>query len=491
MACALAGYAFGDQLQDSLRDESFALLQALAAGMLLHVITSHTLTLSGEEGEGDSCGSAHTESAGASSCGNTEPADGHCHQEAEPIQGCASQEPVSAHCHSETLANDGCEDTSCHAPNEGIDVWASIGAVLGGVTVAAALVLGGGHEHGHETHGLGAIFLSLALQSAPALLIAYVLAGLLTAFITPAKLRWLGGGPRGVQALKGVGFGLPLPICSCGVLPLYETLARRGVPGTAAIAFLVATPELGLDAVLLSFPLLGAELTIARVAAAFLVAMLVALVVGSVIGAKTQSVDEDAEVDTRSMKERVSSGLRFGLIDLFDSTMPWVLAGLLIAAWVQPILGAAAIDSLSPYIQVPLFALLGIPLYVCAAGATPIAAVAIMGGVSPGAGIAFLLAGPATNVTTFGILSRLHNARVAFTFGLTMTLGAIGAGLSVDLAGVTFAGSMDGDMSHGSMGGEWWQMVSLGGLAALMGWSLLRKGPRGVVAQISQPTTSH
>jgi uncharacterized membrane protein YraQ (UPF0718 family) len=473
VVCALGGFAYGESLQSSFSEESFALLQALAAGMLLHVITSHTLKLNAPAADdgGDHCGHTPPKAAEASHC----PSE----KAAEP----------AAHCHAEPKASDSGED-HCHKETSGIDVWSSFGAFIGGTAVAGTLILGGGHEHGQEVHGLGDTFLSLALQSAPALLIAYVLAGLLTAFVTPARLQWLGGGGQGAQALKGVTFGLPLPICSCGVLPLYETLVRRGVPSTAAVAFLVATPELGLDAILLSVPLLGADLTLARVGAAFVVALGVALLVGRVIGPTKAPLEHEEEEAVGSVQERLVRGLRFGLLELFDSTMPWVLAGLLIAAWVEPVLGETAIHTISPYIQVPLFALIGIPLYVCAAGATPIAAIAIMGGVSPGAGIAFLLAGPATNVTTFGILSRLHSRRSAALFGLTMTLGAIGAGLAVDMAGVTFAGELQGH-GHGGADTSWGQMLSLGGLAALFVGSLLRNGPRGIVAQISQPSSSH
>ena len=478
VAFAVLGFVLGDGLQDSFSEEAFAHLQALAAGMLLHVLFTHPL---GEKQEGHQHTHAHSHSTGECEHTSATRTEKSCHAEPTPANSChsAPATPSEDHCHGET---------------QGIDAWSTAGALLGAVAVAATLVLGGGHAHGEEVHGVGNTFLSLALQSAPALLIAYVLAGLLTAFVTPARLQWLSGGSVGTQALKGVGFGLPLPICSCGVLPLYETLVKRGVPGTAAVAFLVATPELGLDAVLLSIPLLGAELTMARVLAAFLVATVVALLVGRAIGASRLPVDHEEAQPAESMGSRIRSGLRFGLIELFDSTMPWVLAGLLIAAWVEPVLGATSIHTVSPYIQVPLFALIGIPLYVCAAGATPIAAVAIMGGVSPGAGIAFLLAGPATNITTFGILSRLHNKRAALIFGLAMTVGAIGAGLSVDLAGVTFGGeSHGGGHAHGDAahGGSIIELLSLGGLAMLLGWSLLRKGPRGIVAQIGQPSSSH
>ena len=169
----------------------------------------------------------------------------------------------------------------CHHVGETHGSWTTLGAVSGAFLVIPSLVHTA-HGHGHsveDTRFIDTLF-TLLVESAPALLIAYVLAGLVRAFFSPATAQWLGRGSRTTQAGKGVLFGLPLPICSCGVLPVYESLVRRGVPATAAMGFLVATPELGIDAILISLPLLGADMTIARLIAAFCVALLAALIVG-------------------------------------------------------------------------------------------------------------------------------------------------------------------------------------------------------------------
>ena len=81
-------------------------------------------------------------------------------------------------------------------------------------------------------------------------------------------MRWMREGGAARRAMKGVAFGLPLPLCSCGVVPVYQSLIRRGTPAAAAVSFLVATPELGLDAILISLPMLGADVAIARPSAA-------------------------------------------------------------------------------------------------------------------------------------------------------------------------------------------------------------------------------
>ena len=135
-----------------------------------------------------------------------------------------------------------------------------------------------------------------------------------------------------------------------------------------------------------------------------------------------------------------------------------------------------------PAVEVGLFALLGIPTYVCASGATPLVAVLIFKGASPGAALAFLLTGPATNLTPFGVLSRLHGVRVALWFGLGIMALALALGYAVNLAlDLPPALAVDEVGGHG-----WWSLegVSLCALCALCALSLLRRGPRAFVGEI-------
>ncbi len=141
-------------------------------------------------------------------------------------------------------------------------LYDGLGACLGIALVAVMLQVGEAHTHGAAQghgpeHEILATFLSLASQSAPALLLAYFGAGLIHAFLPQASVSWMSRGSSASRAMRGVVFGLPLPICSCGVIPLYRSLILRGVPAAAAMAFLVAPPESGIDAVMLSTSLLG------------------------------------------------------------------------------------------------------------------------------------------------------------------------------------------------------------------------------------------
>ncbi len=356
---------------------------------------------------------------------------------------------------------------------------ATIGAAFG---VALLVFLHRSHE-GQDAH-FWELLLDLTMESAPALLIGYAAAGLVQAFLPKATVAWMGRGSSASQAARGVAFGLPLPICSCGVVPVYRSLVVQGAPPAAAMAFLVATPELGLDAVLLSLPLLGAELTVIRVAGAAFVALAVGALVGRFATTRgTNGADNlpPAGKAEGTVVQRLRQAAEAGFGEVVDHTAPWILAGLVIAAAAAPALGGTWLTEIPPIAQVTVFTLLGMPLYVCASGATPMVAVFIAAGVSPGAGIAFLLSGPATNVTTFGILGRLHGRAVAAAFAATMAAVCIGLGMGIDLAFPDLAAGVwtAGEHEHG-----WVRQASLAALILVSIASLVRQGPRGFFGQV-------
>ncbi len=371
----------------------------------------------------------------------------------------------------------------------GLHTSGFLGAVCGLMLVGVNLV-GHAHEHPEAGDGVGHTFYMLALESAPALLFAFLAGGLLKVLMPMNAVHWLRRGGATGQAVKGMAFGLPLPVCSCGVVPLYQSLTKRGAPPAAALAFLVATPELGVDALLVSLPLLGVEMTIARLICAAVVAVFVAMAVSRWMDSNAVP-PEEAEVSKTyaSRRERIIHGLRYGYEDLLDDTMPWIITGLAIAAIANPLLDAQWLRELPYGLEVPLFALLGMPVYVCASGATPIVAILLMHGVSPGAGIAFLLTGPATNMTTYGVLSGLHGRRTALLFGAAVAVGAMGVGFATDLYfdGALASPLSEGHPAHDSL----LHQFSLAALCVAFAWSVLRIGPREQFAQVLPSSGGH
>lgn len=335
-----------------------------------------------------------------------------------------------------------------------------------------------------EVLGFEETFRTLFLESAPPLLLAYVLSGFAAAFLPQGSVRWLNRGRRIWQSGKGMIAGLPLPVCSCGVVPLYRTLSRQGASTSAALAFLIATPELSLDALILSVPLLGLEMTLARLAATASVALLVGWFIGFLwersAGHSPERADQPAQ-SPEPVKMRLRAALHYG-VEVVDHTAPWILLGLCIAAVLEPGLHADWLRNIPDWAEVPLFGILGMPMYVCASGATPMVAVLLAKGISPGAALAFLLTGPATNVTTFGVVSSVLNRRFALFFGLTTAVLSISAGYVVN----SFLEKVH-PIALEEASGEPIRalaLISLVLVGGLFAASLLRQGPRRFLGQI-------
>lgn len=334
--------------------------------------------------------------------------------------------------------------------------------------------------------------LHLSMEAAPALLLAYVVGGFVGSELPDRWLRWIGRGGPAAQALRGMTVGLPLPICSCGVLPLYRSLITRGMPVAAALAFLIATPEVGLTALFVSVPLLGIDVTLLRIATAAVLAFAVAYVIARFVPMSPLLVPTSngcARCDGHDHgpthpegRGRMRRALRGGLVDLVDDTVAWIVAGLLLAAAAIPYVQQIFWVNLPDWLEVVAFALLGMPIYVCAAGATPLVAVLIAGGVSPGAAIAFLLTGPATNLSTFGVLRDLHGRRMALAFAACTAAGAVALGQLVNtLTPADLAAHIPAGQAHEA---TWYESLSLLLLVLLYAASLLRKGGRALFADL-------
>jgi uncharacterized membrane protein YraQ (UPF0718 family) len=209
-------------------------------------------------------------------------------------------------------------------------------------------------------------------------------------------------------------------VCACGVLPIAATLQRRGLAPAFVVAFLLATPELGVESLALSVQFLGWPLAVLRLLAAPLAAIVAAVVVGRMVarGSAAVSAPDDPSLlatladsdDSRPWAARVAHHFE----ELLFHVGAWTLVGLIAAAYVQISLQPEALAGLAASgLDVLVISLFAVPSYVCAASATPLAAVLIAKGLSPGAALAGLILGPATNVATVGFLSRAYGRRAA------------------------------------------------------------------------------
>jgi len=348
-----------------------------------------------------------------------------------------------------------------------------------GAGAGAAVVVSLGMLHG-ETEALQALWL-ITLDSAMPVLVAFLVVGLMQAAARDVSPPTVTGSPL-FQAAVGAAVGLPTPLCSCSVVPLYRDLVGRGVPPPTAMAFLVAAPEVGVPAVLLSLSLLGPEVTAFRTVGAFLLAV----VVGAIVGARVPARSAPTMVVVRpTMRDWRAMARRFveGTLDAVDHTGPWILLGLLVAAVASPMLQADVLARVPAGLDVVAAAVVGVPLYVCASGSTPVAATLLLQGVSPGAVIAFLWTGPATNLTTLGLIGRLHGPRVAALFAATMATVAIALGLLANGLGLDIDHRVGADADAG--------VVDVVGFVGVLVLSLLvivsvwRQGVAGALIQLS------
>jgi uncharacterized membrane protein YraQ (UPF0718 family) len=282
----------------------------------------------------------------------------------------------------------------------------------------------------------------ILVESAPYLIFGFLAAGILHGFIsTEAVGRHLGAGRIG-SVVKAALFGVPLPLCSCGVLPAALGLRKKGASKGATLSFLVSTPETGVDSIALTYALMDPLMTVFRPLAAFVTAV-VAGVSENVFGRETASTDrispacgcsDETIPEEASPLERIRGGLRYAFTDLLGDLAPWLGAGLLLAGLISVLVPADFVETYLGEGLLPLFIMLavGIPLYICATASTPIAAALVLKGLSPGAALVFLLAGPATNLASLTALTGTLGVGATVRYLVAISAGALGMGLALD-----------------------------------------------------------
>jgi uncharacterized protein len=302
-------------------------------------------------------------------------------------------------------------------------------------------------EHGGLREALTDAFFGLAVATAPMLLLGLVIGAGLQVLGSRIPGRYFGTGGPVQQAWRGIRTGASLPLCACGALPLAEALRQRGAGAALVVAFLVSAPELGPETLLLTAGFLGMPFAAVRLAAALLLAFVAAVVFGRLAQAGSGSGGKpgpDAHaagsmITGARTKVRWSDALAY-----FDELLlhigPWALVGLVAAAYVHAVVPAGSLAGLTEGgLDLVVVALLSIPTYVCAASATPLGAVLVLKGLSPGAVLVGLLVGPATSVAAIGMLRRGYGWRVvglglAVIVGVSLGLGALVNALEVPAA---------------------------------------------------------
>ena len=276
---------------------------------------------------------------------------------------------------------------------------------------------------------------AVAAVMSPYLLLGFAAAGVLFVLLPRSWVVAHLGGRGWRPCLKAALFGVPLPLCSCGVIPVTASLRRHGAGRGPTAAFLMSTPQTGVDSIVATYGLLGPVFAVVRPIVAFLSGALCGVLVDHAAPDREPLPPPEDEAHASASRPTAwRRMLRFGLVTLPSDIRRPLLLGLLISgllgALVPPQFLVGRFDS--PGLMMLAMLLLGIPLYVCSTASIPIALGLMHSGVSAGAALVFLITGPATNAAALATLWRVLGRRAAWIYLAVLAGSAIFAGLLLD-----------------------------------------------------------
>ncbi|MBN1337775.1 MAG: permease [Bacteroidales bacterium] len=323
-------------------------------------------------------------------------------------------------------------------------------------------------------------FMELFNEMAPWLLLGFLIAGLLHVYMPKESIPRYMGKSNLRSAINASLLGIPLPLCSCGVIPTAVSFFREGASKGSTVSFLISTPQTGIDSILATYSLLGLPFAIVRPMVAFFSGIFGGTVTNLFLKNMKDSVPKKV-TETKKIKPggKVRTMLRYAFYEFLMDIANWLLIGLAIAALIAMLLPD---DFFNLYLGNELLGMLiilaaSIPLYVCATGSIPIAAVLMMKGLSPGAALVFLMAGPATNTATMTVIAKTMGKRTAILYTATIIVSSIAAGLFINtfLPREWFTGFISHGSHHQALLPEWFTIASGIALSLLLITGYLRK----------------
>jgi uncharacterized membrane protein YraQ (UPF0718 family) len=373
-------------------------------------------------------------------------------------------------------------------------------------------------------------FVDLSVEASPWLLLGLLIAGLMKAWV-PTKILSKHLGDSNKSIIKAALIGAPLPLCSCGVIPVATELRRSGASAPATASFLVATPETGVDSVSISYALLGPVFAIYRpitaiasaITTGFLVATIkpenikspipstksscsttpertsccststipklepIPAIKNSCCGSKIPEpkVEEKTTCCTTGNKtviknasaiQKTLQGVKYASTQLIDDIIIWLAIGLIFATLVRTFLPESFLLSYGSGLPAMLMMIvISIPMYICATASTPIAAGFIMAGLSPGTALVFMMAGPATNISTLGVIKKEMGAKVLSRYLIGISVCAIAFGSLLDFGLTFYQINITDQMQHSHELLPYWFGLTCALLIAFLAIKPLRK----------------
>jgi uncharacterized membrane protein YraQ (UPF0718 family)/copper chaperone CopZ len=296
-------------------------------------------------------------------------------------------------------------------------------------------------------------------EMAPWLLFGLVFAGLLKVYFPQEHIDKYLGKPNFKSAVNASLLGVPLPLCSCGVIPTGISFYKNGASKGATNSFLISTPQTGVDSIFATYAMLGWPFAIIRPIVAFCTGIFGGVLTNWLIketpkpspvtvnpmftglkldlksaGKKAADCDDDSCGCHTPPKKEAHSLIRaadYAFIELLQDIAKWLILGFLVATLISVVLPDGFFTMFKGYgfLEILIVLAASVPMYICATGSIPIAAVLLMKGVSPGAALVFMMAGPATNVATITVLGKVMGKKSLLIYLGSIIGGAIFFGL--------------------------------------------------------------
>jgi len=298
----------------------------------------------------------------------------------------------------------------------------------------------------------------MLLESSVYIIFGLMVGGMLKVFLSPSYVAQHLGNGRFSSVFKAALLGIPLPLCSCGVLPAAASLKKQGANNGATTAFLISTPESGVDSISITYALIDPIMTVARPLSAFISAFCAGVTENLINPPSKPSLamaDLSCQVDDccdginctpkdhanhHKFSERLSYGFKYALTDLWGDLAVWFLGGLLLGGLITVLVPneIMALYLGGGFSSMLLMLAVGIPIYICATASTPIAAALILKGVSPGAALVFLLVGPATNIASLSVLTNILGRKATLRYLALLSVSAVVCGMILDQTYILF-----------------------------------------------------
>jgi len=271
----------------------------------------------------------------------------------------------------------------------------------------------------------------LFVMMAPFLMLGFLISGILFLITSKEMVARNIGKPGLLSIFKASILGVPMPLCSCGVIPVSSSLYNRGASKASTLSFLISTPQTGVDSIFITYSMLGLPFAICR--------PIIALITGTIGGLITEMLTEadvqsQSKIDHTHSKKTILDGFKYALF-ILPKDIAWpLIKGILLAGLVTLILPNNFFSDygLTGIIGLVAIALVSIPMYTCATASVPFAAALMHAGAEPGVAFVFLMAGPATNVATITVIKKILGQKVVTIYLGVIFVGSITFGLLIN-----------------------------------------------------------